>query len=649
MYIACILLEGKGVRNTGMLRFSKTSIGGQNNLAFIGNPKGLEDKIAYKMNKTPDSSISEVPMDQKNMKYPTPSPGIVSVIMAIGVSNDLEKMGLSERKLENGVMQNSAYTASPIANTSVPVLVAVPSTSSSDEEKSKSAPPSPNTISSVDEIVSVSEISGSLTEMKERNGTAYFIADNDHSISSNEEKETSTVLEMLDRVLEEEGDVSPIIRRNSVDSLNSVFIEDSTTVQIHQEDQQESAQISRKMESVEADDDIEKNDSNLTSVSFSGISTKRSSNEDSKSESDISIDLLVDNRAQFKKFGTMRHQKFITQLNDIIGQKANEIQISNRPKITNAVPMDDFEQRTGHVAEIKAALTTSRSVPNLQILSSAGGDEKKISSGQDDTEDANVQKMDSIEISEQDDQHQYDEKPEEENAETSIPAAPVFIPEIYNTVRSRNQITDSTLDRSVSESTRNNSLESVNIPAAPAFNPVLYNSLGPKLDSISKPISIPKVVLRKTSKDQTSAADDDKRIENESNTDEEDTSMSTLKGKLEQIYSRGPPNRLSFRPKIAKVQNETSAPEATSNTQPPGETATGPLPTATLTTTDTDDAKLEYVPTEDISNPKDTIGKQKAIFSIVLKTINSTPTPSSPVRNDIRNSFRNSSIEDNNI
>lgn len=472
----------------------------------------------------------------------------------------------------------------------------------------KSRTPSPNSNKTLDDIVLISEVIGTLTEMREPNGKTYFVDEirtTSSAVDTHEESEQKTAIEYLDDVLKKEDMTDDIVKGKSDDNvvstsvvavvhLNDAMVEeqasiDEKKIDLHNEvnNLSEDSIKEEKISYVGLDNnetdymlnnvnDPDVTQSNLPEEIFEPDASVSSENIASNAENspiinqvDVKFQLAhieeksASNDQQSNKqdsnSNTEKTMTFKERLAMLLGQQPVVEVRRLSPKGNDQVPQNTPEPKLKH----------SKSEPDIFNSMVMQGVFKDIRSKYEISDKDGLKKPHPLQMTVADDINI-------DNINPNVPAPPKFDPFIYKTIGSRH---NARMALKIENETENEIS-----PKTPATAPIVMNN------------EHNYVVLRKKS------FEDDDQIR-----------MVSIKDRLENILKRGPPDRFS-RPK--SIVPSAAATEIQSND------------TVTVNSSMVDNDDQGVIRIKESKKPFDTVHKQKVLFNDVLKSIGVETRPS---------------------
>lgn len=493
-----------------------------------------------------------------------------------------------------------------------PIPMSFKAENQSEPEPSKASPvrksrtPSPNSNKTLDDIVLISEVIGTLTEMREPNGKTYYVDEirtTSSAVDTHEESEQKTAIEYLDDVLKKEDMTDDIVKGKSDENgistsvvavvhLNGAIEEEQPPIDEIKIDSgeevttvSEDSIVEEKITNV-GDDSNTKENLNDRIVTQS-ISAQE--NEIFDHDASVSIENIADNPPAVNQVDVGYQLTQLTEKSMSVDQKANkQDNISNSDK-----------EKTLTFKERLAMLLGQQPVAEVRRLSPRGNDQI-------------LQKA-------------LEPKLKHSKSETDIFNS-VVMQGVFKDIRSKYEHSDddglkkpSVLQMTVTDDINIDNINS-NVPAPPKFDPFIYKTIGSRHNA-RKTLKIGDESEYETSPKTPSTAPiitdnehNDIVLRKKSFDDDDQTRMISIKDRLENILKRGPPDRFS-RPKSI-IPSAAPTDEITPNE------------TATVNPSTANNGDEEIIRIKESKKPFDTVHKQKVLFNDVLKSIGVETRPS---------------------
>lgn len=456
------------------------------------------------------------------------------------------------------------------------------------QTKAKSRTPSPK--SSMDEIMTVSELSDLVTEKVEPNGKAYFVEDINEKNSDSIE-ESSKAIAILDDILNDEEKIMDNMYPSLDDeSLASpVFREQSVVADIHREDEISMPPVDVSLaepiqEEQESSQETEPETSAPSSLAVEEAPPIRPRaafvvGQDAKSP--LNSD---EEDVHYNRLDSQKQKQFMTRLSTLLVKPQ---QLPYKRKSRKSTSEDTSET---------SELPRSNSEPSFILLL--------------DNSETNESGTDSPERS-----------PKE-----GVPPPPTFDEALFNTIKP-----ESELEKAKTP------IPETPVPTPPKFDPILYNTLGrdkaARPSILSSPITTTgysEVTLRKLHPQSTPPAVDSKNPD-EAEEDSSDNPREAFKSKLEKLLSQGPATKI--RPKTLPALPLDRQASTTVSQTPTQSSSTAEVPAPSATNGEPQPTTPSNF--RELAKNFDTAKKQqKLIFDDVLKAINPDTRPSS-IRNSL--------------
>lgn len=481
----------------------------------------------------------------------------------------------------------------------------------------KSQTPSPNSNKTLDEIVLISEVIDTLTEMKEPNGKTYFVDENRMAASvgdTHEDSEQKTAIEYLDDVLKKE-EVNDNSIRVAVDEsgistsvvavvhLNGVA-EEEPSLGVIEKDLGDEKQTSTEDSTVEeittfvgSNAELEEEEPILNNPN---IAPDISQQESEVAVPDSSTSQIIESNKTNSQ-GQAESPQIVCQEND--GHQSGDVK---EKSLTDDQPGDQAVEQVD-VSNVDSEKPMSFKERLAMLL------------GQQPV--AEVRRI-SPRANDQPAQNTQDVKLKQSKSEPDIFNS---MQGVFNDIRSKYEVNEPDSSQKLLKMTATDDIHidnsNTSVPVPPKFDPFIYRTIGSrhngrmtlKIDDENEPENSPKPPLT-----APIIMDNDQRdviLRKKSSEDDDQTRMVSIKDRLENILKRGPPDRFS-RPK-------SIAPAVT----------TVDDDSVTVNSSSTDNDKIdvgddEVIRIKESKRPFDTVHKQKVLFNDVLKSIGVETRPS---------------------
>lgn len=476
----------------------------------------------------------------------------------------------------------------------------------------KSRTPSPNSNKTLDDIVLVSEVIDTLTEMREPNGKTYFVDENRNLappvVDVHEDSEQKTAIAYLDAVLKKE-DVND---DNLKGKMNDVGFSTSVVALVHLNgatDEEQPIDESIAKDKQQNSPDEEKilfenpevevaNVSVMCNIEDESVQEKLNDPDTSSQfkltlENDIDdTELPVDRSTEINNTNKML-KKFDDEL-------ANNSPLTDDRKSVKEVDIDDSNlEKTVTFKERLAMLLGQQPVAEVRRISPRSNEHIPENTKPEPTLKHSKSEPDIMQLVFKDIRSKYEHNEPDglkqssqlkltatddiniENSNINVPAPPKFDPFIYKTIGSRHN----------------------------ARTPLKIGIASNENDSSAKPPTTAPIIM-----------DNEVVLRKKSLEEDDQTRMISIKDRLENILKRGPPDRFS-RPKsvvpaAALVDDATDIETGTVKSSNVDREKTG----------DNDDQEMIHF--KESKKPFDTVHKQKVLFNDVLKSMGVETRPS---------------------
>ncbi|KAJ6635061.1 hypothetical protein Bhyg_13644 [Pseudolycoriella hygida] len=467
----------------------------------------------------------------------------------------------------------------------------------------KSGTPSPNSNKTLDDIVLISEVIDTLTEMKEPNGKTYFVDEIRTATTvgdTQDDNEQKTAIEYLDDVLKKED----INDDNAGVNASEHGISTSVVAVVHLN------------VAVEEKPSIRENEKDPPGETLREDET---TSEKTAEEETISTDENIDSRKE-ETIPSKEENSEVSQENVVPSLLPSE---SDVPKIPETLPIVDAKVvvRPEEVSKETSAVHVNQLHLEQSNLSDSKSEPEKpmtfkerlaLLLGQQPI--AEVRR-----ISPKANHHLPSN-----TTETKLKHSKSE-PDIFNSMVMQGVLKDIRSDGSKKQlpmtTTDDIHIDDTNtsVPAPPKFDPFIYKTIGSRQnarttlkigddsesDTLQRPPMTAPVIMDNN--------DEDVMFREKTIEEDDHTRMVSIKDRLENILKRGPPDRFS-RPKSIVP---TTVDESVTTTSP-----------ATVANSQVDEEEVEVVRIKESKKPFDTVHKQKVLFNDVLKSIGAETRPS---------------------
>lgn len=485
----------------------------------------------------------------------------------------------------------------------------------------KSRTPSPNSNKALDDIVLISEVIDTLTEMKEPNGKTYFVDEiRTCTVAGNaqEDSEQKTAIEYLDDVLKKEEVHEDNIRAK----VDEGGISTSVVAVVHLNG---AAEEEQSIENIEKKFDPEEQTSTggiiaEEKVTFAGGDT------DLKEEA-LVFDKLNDSDV-VENVSTQENEA--AEVPDLSASESIESNTSNNQSIVEIpqiVNQEEDDHQVQEVEDIKEEplIDDQRSLEQDNISNSSS--EKPMTFkerlamllGQQPV--AEVRRI-SPRLNDQPSQNASDSKLKHSKSEPDIFNS---MQGVFKDIRSKYEVNEPDGTKKPLQMTTTDDIDIDNshtsVPVPPKFDPFIYKTIG----SRQNPRMALKIgdeneceITKKSPLTAPIIMDNDHNdviFRKKSSEEDDQTRMISIKDRLENILKRGPPDRFS-RPKsvVPAVPTVDDVSVAVISTR--------------IDNDKIDEDDEEVIRIKESKRPFDTVHKQKVLFNDVLKSIGIETRPS---------------------
>lgn len=482
-------------------------------------------------------------------------------------------------------------------------------TESSSSLVRKSRTPSPNSSKTLDDIVLISEVIDTLTEMKEPNGKTYFVDEvrtNTNILigDTQEDSEQKTAIEYLDDVLKKE-EVNEV--NNNRVKTEEGGISTSVIAVVHLNG------------AVDEEPPIEEIENDL--------GREEKTREDIVTPVDKEPDLIEEEVASQVVQNIPSQEYALPVPAEVIEIQTNNIQvITDHPQIVDKVEEDQRNEHQSKDVKENSLIVEQRSMEQNEKISSDSDKPMTFKErlamllGQQPV--AEVRRI-SPKGNDQLPKNTADTKLKHSKSETDIFNS-MAMQGVFKDIRSKYELNEPDGSKKLLQLTATDDINidsNPNVPVPPKFDPFIYKTIGSR-HNVRMALTIgnesENEITRRPPLTAPIIMDNDQNevmLRKKSSEDDEQTRMISIKDRLENILRRGPPDRFS-RPK---------------SIVPPVAIVDDASATVSSTATDNDkvdDEDQEVIRYKESKRPFDTVHKQKVLFNDVLKSIGTETRPS---------------------
>lgn len=518
----------------------------------------------------------------------------------------------------------------------------------------KSRTPSPNSNKTLDDIVLISEVIDTLTEMKEPNGKTYFV-DEIRTVpfvgSAQDDSEQKTAIEYLDDVLKKEEVNDDNLRAKADES----GISTSVVAVVHLNDVAEEEPVVNVKTYFDLEEKTSIGDTiaeEIVTLAGSDTDVQEGNNDSTVAQNDFS----QESETAVSELPASESMENITSENESNSETAvtdvsppesieintNDIQSNTETAVTDVSASESIQSNKSEKQSI---------VENLHVVNQEEVEDMEkrslIDDKQDDTNSstseepmtfkerlakllgqqpvAEVRRV-SPRATDQPLQNPPEPKLKHSKSEPDIFNSMVM-QGVFKDIRSKYEQNEPDASKKPMQMTVTDDIDidnsNANVPAPPKFDPFIYKTIGtrqnPRMalkigndneyESSKKPPLTAPIIMDN---------DHGTVILREKSSEEDDqTRMISIKDRLENIFKRGPPDRFS-RPKsivsVAATIDDASVPTVVNSTR--------------IDNDKIDEDDEEVIRIKDSKRPFDTVHKQKLLFNDVLRSIGVETRPS---------------------